>query len=107
MEGVDGKVALLGAQSMSGWLLFAQSVKACDDAGTLTRTCVLDTASSVTEWTGGGLHAPSDPSLTVGTEDCTVILQVRDGGFVRNAPEEGFECTGDPLELVGDYSTSG
>ena len=107
VEGIDGKVALLGAQSMSGWLLFAQSAKACDDAGTLTRTCVLDTAASVTEWTGGGLHAPSDPSLTRGTEDCTVILQVRDGAFVRHAPDEDFECTGDPLELVGDYSTSG
>lgn len=36
-----------------------------------------------------------------------MILQVRDGAFVRHAPEEGFECTGDPLTLVGDYSTSG
>ena len=107
VEGVDGKVALLGAQSMSAWLLFAQSAKACDDAGTLTRSCVLDEASSVTEWTGGGLHAASDPSLTVGTEDCTVLLQVRDGAFVRAAPDEGFECIGEPITLVGDYSTSG
>lgn len=42
VEATGGKVALLGAQSVSGWLLFSQSVKECDEAGDLTRTCVLD-----------------------------------------------------------------
>ncbi|HMQ25535.1 MAG TPA: ABC transporter substrate-binding protein, partial [Acidimicrobiales bacterium] len=49
---VDGKTALLGAQSVSAWLLFAEAARQCDRAGDLTRTCVLDTAGSVTEWTG-------------------------------------------------------
>ena len=107
VEAIDGKVALLGAQSMSGWLLFAQSAKECDDAGNLTRSCVLDTAGSVTEWTGGGLHAPTDPSTNSGPP-CTVVLQVEGGAFVRHAPEgEGFACDDAYVAaLEGDYSAS-
>lgn len=107
VEAVDGKVALLGAQSMSGWLLFADAAKTCDDEGNLTRTCVLDTAGSVTEWTGGGLHAPHDPSTNSGPP-CTVVLQVEGGEFVRHAPEgEGFACDDAYVAaLEGDYSAS-
>ena len=53
MEDHGGKIALLGARAMSGWLLFAQAARACDDAGDLTRSCILDEAASVTEWDGG------------------------------------------------------
>jgi hypothetical protein len=107
VEAIEGKVALLGAQSWSGWLLFAQSAKECDDAGDLTRTCVLETAGAVEDWEGGGLHAPTNPGLNSGTE-CTMVMQVQDGAFVRHLPEEGFEC--DPayiLELEGDFSAEG
>ena len=58
-----GKVAQLGAQAMSAWLLFAQSARDCDRADDLTRTCVLEAAASTTDWTGGGLHAPTEPGL--------------------------------------------
>ncbi len=88
---VDGKVAQLGMQSMSSWLLFAQSVKSCDLAGDLTRSCVLSTAAETTDWTGGGLHAPTDP----GTNDaspCYVLMQIQGDGFARYAPDEGFDC---------------
>jgi hypothetical protein len=106
VEAIDGKVALLGAQSMSAWLLFAQSAKECDDAGDLTRTCVLETAGSVQEWDGGGLHAPADPSTNTGPV-CVMLLEIQDGEFVRHAPDEGFECDEEAVvELEGDYSTS-
>ncbi|MCB1017874.1 MAG: ABC transporter substrate-binding protein [Acidimicrobiales bacterium] len=107
VEAVDGKVALLGAQSMSGWLLFAQSVKECDEAGTLTRSCVLETAGSVTEWDAGGLHAPADPS-TNSAVGCVMIVQIQDGEFVRHTPDEGFACGDDDVvDLTGDFSTAG
>jgi len=107
VEAVDGKVALLGAQSVSGWLLFAQSVKECDEAGTLTRTCVLETAGSVSDWDAGGLHAPSDPS-TNSAVDCALLVRVEDGAFVRHAPDEGFACDEDSVvELTGDFTTAG
>jgi len=105
VEAVDGKVALLGAQSVSGWLLFSQSVKECDDNGDLTRTCVLEAAASVEDWTGNGLHAPGDPSTNSGTE-CVALLQVQDGAFVRHIPEEGFDCSEDyVVSLEGNYTS--
>jgi ABC-type branched-subunit amino acid transport system substrate-binding protein len=107
VEGIDGKVALLGAQSMSAWLLFAQSADRCDDDGDLTRTCVLETAASVTEWDGGGLHAPANPSENEGPR-CSIVLQVQDGAFTRYAPDEGFECSDDDVvDLEGDFSSTG
>jgi ABC-type branched-subunit amino acid transport system substrate-binding protein len=107
VEAVEGKVALLGAQAWSAWLLFAQSARACDLDNDLTRTCVLAAAASVTEWTGGGLHAPTNPAENEGP-DCTLVLQVQDGAFVRYAPDEGYAC--DPayvVDLTGDYLVGG
>jgi ABC-type branched-subunit amino acid transport system substrate-binding protein len=91
VEAQGGKVALLGAQSMSGWLLFATAARDCDIAGTLTRTCVLETAAEVTDWTGGGLHAPTSPGTNEGS-NCEMVLQIQGDEFVRHAPEEGFAC---------------
>ena len=91
VEAVDGKVASLGTQAWSSFLLFAQSAKACDLEDDLTRTCVLETAAEVTDWTGGGLHVPTNPG-TNEPPDCTVVLLVEDGAFTRHAPDEGFDC---------------
>ena len=108
VEAVDGKVALLGAQAWSAWLLFAQSARDCDLDNDLTRSCVLDAAASVTEWTGGGLHAPTNPAENTGPE-CSVVLQVQDGAFARYAPtDEDYAC--DPsyvAELERDYTVGG
>ncbi len=97
VEAIDGKVAQLGAQSWSAWLLFAQAARDCDLADNLTRTCVLEGAASVTDWTGGGLHAPTDPGSNEATA-CTMILQIEDGEFTRYAPDEGFDCGEDSDE---------
>lgn len=103
---VDGKTALLGAQSVSAWLLFADAARQCDLAGDLTRTCVLATAGSVTEWTGGGLHGVTDPSTNTPTR-CSMILQVQDGAFVRYSPDEGFNCEDDNLIDIEVEDTAG
>jgi Periplasmic binding protein len=91
VEAVDGKVALLGAQSWSAWLLFAQSARDCDLEDNLTRSCVLEGAASVSEWTGGGLHVATNPGSNE-APDCTLVLQVQGGEFTRFSPEEGFDC---------------
>jgi ABC-type branched-subunit amino acid transport system substrate-binding protein len=108
VEAVDGKVALLGAQSWSAWLLFAQAARDCDLADDLTRSCVLEGAASVTDWTGGGLHASTNPGENLGP-DCTLVLQVQSEAFVRYAPEgEDYAC--DPsyvAHLEGDYTVGG
>jgi Periplasmic binding protein len=93
----DGKVALLGMQALSAYLLFAQAATACGSE--LTRTCLLEQAGSVTEWTGGGLHAPQDPASNT-PSPCFVILDLTTDGFVVNedftAPTDGiFNCEDD------------
>jgi ABC-type branched-subunit amino acid transport system substrate-binding protein len=91
MEATGGKVAQLGTQSLSAWLLFAQAARDCDLDNDLTRSCVLDGAASVSDWTGGGLHAPTNPGENEPPE-CTIVLQVEGGAFTRWAPEEGYDC---------------
>ena len=92
-----GKVALLGMQAMSAYLLFAQSAAAC--GSDLTRACLLEQAGSVSEWTAGGLHAPQDPSANT-PSPCFVVLDVSAEGFTVNtemtAPTDGiFNCEDD------------
>jgi hypothetical protein len=90
----DGKIALLGAQAISSLLLFARSAAACGVE--LTRACLLEEAGSVTEWTGGGLHATQDPSAG-SPSPCFTLLEVTPDAFVvdeeTTGPTDGiFNC---------------
>lgn len=99
--GGDAKPALLGVQSFSAGLLFAAAAKAC--GAELTRDCLIEQLDQVTEWDGGGLHAPADPADNEITP-CFIQMEVADGGFRRAFPDEGYSC--DPenvVELTGDY----
>ncbi|MEZ5169354.1 MAG: ABC transporter substrate-binding protein [Acidimicrobiia bacterium] len=79
----------LGVQSWSAGLLFATAAKAL--GSDLTREGLMDELRSITEWDGLGMHVPTDPGENIGT-DCYMYLQVEDGEFVREFPDEGFEC---------------
>jgi hypothetical protein len=112
VDAQGGRVALLGTQSFSAWLLFATLADECDVAGTLTRSCILEKGSELHEWDGGGLHAPADPGNNSGTE-CFILLQVQDGAFIRSEPsaadggDHGYNCAEENLlELEGSFSTS-
>ncbi len=84
----DGKSeALLGYNSFSAWLLFATAAKAC--GAELTRRCVFDEASAVTDWSGGGLHAPSSPGSKEAPR-CGIVVEATPEGFV--VPDD-FETT--------------
>ena len=72
---------------------------------------VLDHVKAITDWTAGGLQAPSDPGTNSITE-CTMLMEVKDDQFTRLYPEigsaddsgNGFAC--DPsqvMALTGDY----
>jgi ABC-type branched-subunit amino acid transport system substrate-binding protein len=100
LRATGGKQAVLGLQSTSAWLLFATLAKACDLDDDLTRSCILERATEVTEWTGGGLHAPSSPATNENSK-CQMVLQVVDGRFERWAPtDEPFFCAEDNLVEV-------
>jgi ABC-type branched-subunit amino acid transport system substrate-binding protein len=103
----DGKYpAALGTQALSGWLLFAKS--AVDCGADISRECVLDKATSTTDWTAGGLHAPTDPG---GTEvpKCSILVKFTSDGWVYDEeatdPTDGiYNCSDDNvLELQNDY----
>ncbi len=73
----------LGINGFSAWLLFAESAKAC--GSNLTRTCVVDHAQSTKNWTGGGLHAPSQPGTASSpVNECFTLLQATPTGFTVN-----------------------
>ena len=100
LEEQGGKQALLGLQSVSGWLLFATLAKACDQDNDLTRDCILKGASELTEWTGGGLHAATNPSENEPSE-CQMVMQIKDQKFTRWAPtDEDFYCNPDNVATV-------
>jgi hypothetical protein len=97
--------AYLGFQGFSAWLLFATAAKQC--GAQLTRRCVYDNALKVTQWTGGGLHAPTDPSKTAGA-GCALVTEATPNGFIVpkgfKATDGIFNC--DPqntFTLKGDY----
>lgn len=109
----DGKVAALGIQSMSAWLLFATAVNACAEGndGVIDRTCILEEAAAVEDWTAGGLHVPTDPGSGVGPE-CGMLIITNNGEFERLWPElggegddyEGYSC---PEDSIVDVDISG
>jgi hypothetical protein len=102
----DGKVALLGMQGLSSWLLFATAAKAC--GSDLTGECLLEEAAAQEDWTGGGLHARQTPGNTE-PSPCFLLLGLDESGFVYNEeatdPDEGiFNCGEDNVfEMKGDY----
>jgi ABC-type branched-subunit amino acid transport system substrate-binding protein len=115
----DPKIAVLGMQSFSAWLLFATAAKACgeDNDGELTRACVLEAADAVDDWTGGGLHVPTDPGPEGGPPAaCGMLVTVNaDGEFERLFPEigsedddlDGFKCHEDALLEVPENAGLG
>jgi hypothetical protein len=99
----DGRAALLGMQAVSSLLLFARAATACGSE--LTRACLVEQAASVTEWTGGGLHAPTNPS-TGSPSSCFAVLGLTAGGFtidevMTGATDGIFNCEDDNIVDVG------
>jgi ABC-type branched-subunit amino acid transport system substrate-binding protein len=91
VRGAGGDVSILGAQATSAFLLWATGVKAC--GSDLTRQCVLDAIADLGEWTGGGLHAPTQPAENM-PPSCEALLKLEAGSIKRVKPEEpaSFEC---------------
>jgi ABC-type branched-subunit amino acid transport system substrate-binding protein len=108
----DGVKATLGMDSMSAWLLFVTAANACGEKndGVLDRACIIEQAAAVDDWTGGGLHATTDPANgpQAVASPCSMLLVVKDGTFERLFPEidgpdddgGGFHCPADGVTQV-------
>jgi ABC-type branched-subunit amino acid transport system substrate-binding protein len=97
----------LGLQAWSAWLLFAEAAKQCGND--LTRTCVYDKAKQITSWTGGGLHAKTNPGSGRSTP-CYAVELATPKGFVLmtdTKPNDSiYRCDPKAVHtLTGSYGT--
>ena len=98
--------AALGVQAWSSWMLFAQAARNCGSE--LTRKCVYENAKKIHTWTGGGLHAPTDPGNNRGSV-CFVLLKADSNGFTTvdvGATNGIYSCSDKNVyTLTGDFGT--
>ena len=86
----------LGVQAFSAGLLFVQAASAL--GSNLTRDGLIRRLSSIKQWDGGGLQAPTDPGDNKGLS-CFLYMQVHGTKFVRYWPKKptdgthGFDCS--------------
>jgi len=102
-SGANAK-ALLGVQAWSAWLLFAEAAKAC--GSDLTRRCVYEHAKQIHDWTGGGLHAATDPGANR-RRGCYLLIEANAGVFKvvdTGANQGAYTCSDQNLTaLKRDY----
>jgi ABC-type branched-subunit amino acid transport system substrate-binding protein len=97
IEQSGGTPSLLGAQATSAFLLWATAADAC--GADLTRQCVLDELAKITSWTGGGLHAETNPAENLPPE-CVMVLKLDGTTYVQALPAEEGEFSCDPSYLA-------
>jgi hypothetical protein len=87
-----GKVSQLGEQATSSFLLWATAAKAC--GSTLTRQCMVNQLSKVHNWTGGGLHAPTDPGNNM-PPSCGMVIKLTGTTWSQYYPKTlgQFDCS--------------
>ena len=99
------KQAALGMNSFSSWLLFAQAAKAC--GADLTRKCMYENATKVTNWNGGGIQAPTNPSEPNVAGPCFVSVKASstDWTIIKFDPTTSvFNCSSqNVVALHGNY----
>lgn len=94
----DGdKPAMLGMSATSAFLLWATVAKKCGDG--LTRDCMVKGLSEVHEWTGGGLHAPSDPGGNLPSH-CALVVRLDGGSWKQVAPGKQGEFSCDKSKVI-------
>ncbi len=93
IDSAGGDATLSGAGATSSFLLWASAAKAC--GSDLTRECVGEQLEQIHEWTGGGLHAPTDPGGN-NISDCGILMVLEGTSFKRVTPTEVAEYDCDP-----------
>ncbi len=91
VKGDGGAVSQLGEQAVSSFMLWATEAKAC--GSNLTRQCMVNNLSKVHEWTGGGLHAPTDPGNNK-PPSCGMLIKLNGTKWEREYPAKAgtFDC---------------
>ena len=79
-----GATSLLGMQATAAFLLWAQATQEC--GADLSRQCVLDNLSKVTDYTAGGLQAPMDVGGNM-PGDCGMTLKLNGTAYEQVFPK--------------------
>ena len=107
VKAIGGTVDQLGEQSASSFLLWATEAKAC--GSNLTRQCMINNLSKVHSWTGGGLHAQTDPGNNVPPK-CGLILKLTGTTWSQFYPKAigQYDCQDKYLFKISpaDYGTT-
>ncbi len=92
VQATGGKVSQLGQQAASSFLLWATEAKAC--GSNLTRQCMINDLSKVHSWTGGGLHAQSNPGSNQ-PPSCGMLLKLTGTAWSQYYPKTmgQFDCS--------------
>lgn len=106
------KIAALGIQGWSAWLLFGTAVNKCleKSGGELSRKCVVEAGKTITTWDGGGLHTDANPGDNIPPECAMGAVAEKGAKFGRLFPkksdptyEDGFSCHPDAIvDITGD-----
>lgn len=107
----SGRLGSLGVHTTSAMLLFVTAANACLDANDniLERECILAQARTITAWTAGGLHAPTNPGAS-SPSVCLIVAGIEAGSWSQVFPESGesdtpgFECDEESIVTIeGDF----
>jgi ABC-type branched-subunit amino acid transport system substrate-binding protein len=88
----EKKIAYLGDQALSAWLLWAKATDSC--GADVTRDCVWAALDKVQTWTGGGLHAETFPGSGKASP-CFIVFLAKNGKFTQPdiSPTDGiYNC---------------
>jgi ABC-type branched-subunit amino acid transport system substrate-binding protein len=97
VKGDGGATSLLGMQATAAFLLWAQASQACGND--LSRTCVLDNLSKVTDYTAGGMQAPANVGGNV-PAICGMTLQMSGTAYKQIFPTTQAEMDCNQKYLV-------
>jgi len=91
-DGLHGGLVWAVGVVLGVLLLWATAAKQC--GSTLTRQCMVNQLSKVHDWTGGGLHAATDPGGNHGP-DCGMLLRLQGSKYVQIYPAKAgtFDCS--------------
>ena len=95
--------AVPSSNGLRAWtmaMLFAEAAEAVGPE--LTRDALIEHIRGIENWDADGLLAPRDLGQDIPSTACFMVLQVRDGEFVRAHPDEGFDCSPEYIYMLED-----
>ncbi|NCY17055.1 MAG: hypothetical protein EBX39_09845 [Actinobacteria bacterium] len=99
IDSVGGKPDSFGMQAWQAGMLFKATIDkivAADGPNGITRTSVISTMKTITDFTAGGTMGPKSAK---GFSDCMVVMQIKGGKFTRVTGKAG-EFTCEPQNVI-------